>query len=61
MACITPRPILADDPLAYFMPLGAPAPHAPDLAAREFAAPEMTAPQLAALEQMYGYYTPGQP
>lgn len=49
MALIPPRPILAEDPLTYFVPL------MPVLPRRQ-----RVAPPLSALEQMYGYYTPDQ-
>ena len=49
MALIPPRPILAEDPLTYFVPLVPPAPRR-----------QRVAPPQSALEQMYGYYTPDQ-
>ncbi len=46
MTCIPPRPILAEDPLAYFVPL----------AARP-AYPLRPLGPISAIEQMYAYYT----
>ena len=45
MACIPARPIIAEDPLAYFVPI---------VARPVWPAPPL--PVLSALDQMYGYY-----